>query len=231
MWSSLSLRQFAEVTILPDSPQQWNCEFSLEALTFLLCFDPSPLEACLPLRYPCPCHKKRKLRTYQGKELLFLAQQTRLSCILSAFHIWALSTNYFLVQEISGFEEICFPTFLSISVICLDIWMSVLPLGFLSCSSWFTTSPSDLVSVFWIRRIYLPTHLQLTRDPDVTVAYMLHHQPEPTCLDLSHSRMGTQMLTLLWTASSAFALQRSLLSPTPRLFFWKLTVPRLCSFK
>lgn len=67
MWSSLSLRQFAEVTILPDSPQQWNCEFSLEALTFLLCFDPSPLEACLPLRYPCPCHKKKEASHIPGQ--------------------------------------------------------------------------------------------------------------------------------------------------------------------
>lgn len=35
VWSSLSLRQFSEVTILPDTPQHWNCEFSLETLTFL----------------------------------------------------------------------------------------------------------------------------------------------------------------------------------------------------
>lgn len=66
-----------EVRILPDTPQHWNCEFFLETLTFLLCFNPSPLEACLPLRYPCPC-QERKIHTYQGKGLLSLAQQTRL---------------------------------------------------------------------------------------------------------------------------------------------------------
>lgn len=176
VWSSLSLRQFSEVTILPGTPQHWNCEFSLETLTFLWCFYPS--QRLPPFEISLSMPKKGSFAIPgQGTAVRGSTDKVELhtACLYTehvflGLHIWALSTNYFLVQEISGFVEICFHTFLSISVICLDIWMSVLPLGFLSCSSWFTTSPSDLVSVFWIHRIYLPTLLQLPRYPDVTLA-------------------------------------------------------------
>lgn len=171
--SSLSLRELSEITILPETPQHRNCEFSLGShLLKVLQPQPRPHWGLPPFEISLPM-RKRETSYLPGQGTVVLESTGKLEgCMLSAstqgqacpgLQVWALSTPYFLIQEISAFVEIC-----------------ILPIHVCNMPRDLNVSSSSLIPFllhlvydksfwpcwhFWIHRIYLPTVLRLPQTP------------------------------------------------------------------